>query len=126
MTALLNYGWPGNVRELEHAIERAVILARGRTLGLEDLPPEIVEARDAPSRPGADLRLASHTRAMVVEALRRTGGSRKEAASALGVSTVTLWRMMRRYGLLDGPEVKTAGKREGEAGRGRKGARISR
>ena len=68
MTALLNYGWPGNVRELEHAIERAVILARGRTLGLEDLPPEIVEARDAPSRPGADLRLASHTRAMVVEA----------------------------------------------------------
>ncbi|MBP1636466.1 MAG: sigma-54-dependent Fis family transcriptional regulator, partial [Acidobacteria bacterium] len=44
MTALLNYQWPGNVRELEHAIERGVILARGKTLGVEDLPPEVVEA----------------------------------------------------------------------------------
>ncbi len=101
MTALLNYEWPGNVRELEHAIERGVILARGKTLGAEDLPPEIVEARETPHRPGSDLRLANHTRAMVVEALRRSGGSRKEAAAALGISTVTLWRMMRRYALLD-------------------------
>ena len=101
MTALLNHSWPGNVRELEHAIERAVILARGKTLGVDDLPPEIVEAPAPAAHPAADLHLGNHTRAMVVEALRRSGGSRKEAAAALGISTVTLWRMMGRYGLLE-------------------------
>ena len=41
MTALMNYGWPGNVRELEHAIERAVIVARGASIRLRELPPEV-------------------------------------------------------------------------------------
>ena len=40
MTALMNYGWPGNVRELEHAIERAVIVARGTSIRLRELPPD--------------------------------------------------------------------------------------
>jgi DNA-binding NtrC family response regulator len=113
MTALLNYDWPGNVRELEHAVERGVILARGTTLGVEDLPPEVGEAGSRPPRRGADLRLASHTRDMVVEALRRHGGSRKSAAAALGISPVTLWRMIRRYGLDTGtrPRRREDGKR---------------
>jgi DNA-binding NtrC family response regulator len=41
MSALMNYWWPGNVRELEHAIEVAVIVARGASLRLRELPPEI-------------------------------------------------------------------------------------
>ena len=41
MTALMNYRWPGNVRELEHAIERAVILARGTSIRVRELPPEV-------------------------------------------------------------------------------------
>ena len=41
MTALMNYGWPGNVRELEHAIERAVIVARGTSIRVRELPPEV-------------------------------------------------------------------------------------
>src|SRR5688500_11518834 len=45
MTVLVNYAWPGNVRELEHAIERGVILARGATVSVRELPPEIVEGR---------------------------------------------------------------------------------
>ncbi|HEX6007866.1 MAG TPA: sigma-54 dependent transcriptional regulator, partial [Burkholderiales bacterium] len=43
MTALMNYSWPGNVRELEHAIERAVIVARGETIKPRELPPEITQ-----------------------------------------------------------------------------------
>jgi len=47
---LLEYSWPGNVRELENAVERAVILATGNQIHLQDLPSEIREAgSDAPS-----------------------------------------------------------------------------
>jgi DNA-binding NtrC family response regulator len=38
---LLHYAWPGNVRELRNALERAIILGKGPTIGMEDLPPEI-------------------------------------------------------------------------------------
>jgi DNA-binding NtrC family response regulator len=100
MTALVNYGWPGNVRELEHAVERAVILARTSALRLEDLPDEVVSGsgHDRMAR-GSDLDVHAHERVLVEEALRRFKGNRKRAARALGVSTVTLWRMLKRYGL---------------------------
>ncbi|HNV03281.1 MAG TPA: sigma-54-dependent Fis family transcriptional regulator [Vicinamibacterales bacterium] len=98
MIALVSYPWPGNVRELEHAVERAVILSRGPVLSLDDLPPEV--RGGAPRAAGrGDLDLESFRRAMLEEALRRFPRSRKAAAAALGVSTVTLWRMMVRYGL---------------------------
>jgi transcriptional regulator with PAS, ATPase and Fis domain len=98
MTVLLNYAWPGNVRELEHAIERAVILARTPSLGVRDLPPEIAgdgEPGKGPLSPTEGLNIEAHTRRLVREALRRAGGNRKRAAEALGISTVTLWRMMK-------------------------------
>jgi len=41
MRALVSYGWPGNVRELENAVERAVIIASGRQIELDDLPEAI-------------------------------------------------------------------------------------
>jgi len=99
MVALVSYPWPGNVRELEHAIERAVILSHGPVLSIDDLPPEVrtVAPRGGPA---GDLDVGAARRAMVEEALRRHPRSRKAAAAALGVSTVTLWRMMKRYGLI--------------------------
>ena len=43
---LLSYGWPGNIRELEHAIERAVLVARGREITLADLPGLVLDRHD--------------------------------------------------------------------------------
>jgi DNA-binding NtrC family response regulator len=98
MTALMNYSWPGNVRELEHAIERAVIVARGDTIRPRELPPEISQkARQRLSDDNLDLH--EHERVMIERALERFRGNRKEAAEALKISTVTLWRKMKQYGL---------------------------
>ena len=98
MTALMQYHWPGNVRELEHAVERAVILANDASVRIRDLPPEVT--RKDRSRPGDDtLDLREQERASIERALERFGGNRRKAAAALKISTVTLWRKMKAYGL---------------------------
>ena len=98
MTALMRYAWPGNVRELEHAIERAVIVARGTSVKVRDLPPEVSQK---PRTRAADdsLDLHAQERASIERALERFGGNRRQAAAALKISTVTLWRRMKQYGL---------------------------
>jgi transcriptional regulator with PAS, ATPase and Fis domain len=98
MTALMNYRWPGNVRELEHAIERAVIVANGASIRLRELPPEISQKpRSHPSDDSLDLQ--AQERALIERALQRYRGNRRQAAEALKISTVTLWRKMKQYGL---------------------------
>jgi DNA-binding NtrC family response regulator len=99
MTALMNYGWPGNVRELEHAIERAVIVARGTSIRLRELPPEVSQKSSQPAS-GDSLDLPALERAAIERALERFRGNRREAAEALKISTVTLWRKMKQYGLV--------------------------
>ena len=98
MSALMNYRWPGNVRELEHAVERAVILANNPSIRVRDLPPEVTQRNR--SRPADDtLDLQEQERVSIERALERFGGSRRKAAEALNISTVTLWRKMKQYGL---------------------------
>jgi transcriptional regulator with PAS, ATPase and Fis domain len=98
MTAMMNYRWPGNVRELEHAVERAVILANNPNVRLRDLPPEITQKPRG--RAGDDtLDLQEHERVMIERALERFGGNRRQAAAALRISTVTLWRKMKQFGM---------------------------
>ena len=98
MTLLMSYRWPGNVRELEHALQRSVILARGPTITVRELPPEV--RSEGPDRGPADsLDLGEHERHAIRRALERFGGNRRRAAKALNISTVTLWRRMKKYGL---------------------------
>jgi DNA-binding NtrC family response regulator len=99
MTALMNYSWPGNVRELEHAIERAVIVARGTSIRLRELPPEVSQKSRQPVA-GDNLDLPALERAAIERALERFRGNRRQAAEALKISTVTLWRKMKQYGLV--------------------------
>ena len=100
---LLAYRWPGNVRELEHAIERAVLVARGREITLADLPEPLqhgdARARRlvAPQPPG----LARGDRARVDPAGARdsTGWNKQAAAALLGLRRPTLYSKMRRHGI---------------------------
>ncbi len=98
MTLLVRYGWPGNVRELEHAIERAVILARGATITVRELPPEIAQGRSGP-RESETLDLKANERRLIELALEKFDQNRKRAAEALNISPVTLWRKIKDYQL---------------------------
>jgi DNA-binding NtrC family response regulator len=98
MTALVNYPWPGNVRELENGIERAVILANGPTVRRRDLPPEVISPASAIPVTGT-LDLRTNERALIMKALEQFNGNRQRAAKALNISTVTLWRRMKEFGL---------------------------
>ena len=92
------YRWPGNVRELEHAVERAVILTNAASIRLRDLPPEVTQK--SRRRTGDDtLDLQEQQRTSIERALETFGGNRRKAAEALNISTVTLWRKMKQFGL---------------------------
>jgi DNA-binding NtrC family response regulator len=99
MTALMNYRWPGNVRELEHAIERAIIVACGTSIKVRELPPEVSQ-KPRPRAPDDGFDLQAHERATIERALERFRGNRRQMAEALNISTVTLWRKMKQYGLV--------------------------
>ena len=98
---LAAYPWPGNVRELENALETLVALSRDGELDLSLLP------RATPAAAGPPLalraRVEAYERGLVLEALRAAGGSRTEAARALGISRVTLHDKLRKYGIGEEP-----------------------
>ncbi|MBX3270694.1 MAG: sigma-54-dependent Fis family transcriptional regulator [Sandaracinaceae bacterium] len=93
---LASYRWPGNVRELENVIERAVVLGRGPTLGVADLPPQITSA--APR--AGDLTFSLGTpleeieRRVIKATLDHTGGDKQLAAQLLGISARTIYRKL--------------------------------
>ena len=100
MAQLLSHEWPGNVRELENALEYSFVVARGRRIGKDHLPPALLGAgprvlsRSAPvGRPGRA------TPGRIQRALCEVRGNRTKAAAALGVSRVTLWKWMKALGL---------------------------
>jgi DNA-binding NtrC family response regulator len=97
MSRLLNYEWPGNVRELEHAVERAVILASGKRIVPQDLPPEVRSRSRV--RASHTFDLEQQERSLIQQALERFKGNRRRAAEALRISPVTLWRKIKRYNL---------------------------
>ncbi len=96
--------WRGNVRELENAIERAVVLARGEVIRLEDLPHGIRERAGEPGSVGGVIvfEVGQSLAALEREAIRRTldavGGNREAAASILGIGVATLYRRLKDMG----------------------------
>jgi len=98
VAALCAYDWPGNIRELRNCIERMVVLARGNTLELENVPLNIREK----STPGlrekifsADtLEIEKNEKMLIIKALEECRGNRTKAAEKLGISRRTLHRKL--------------------------------
>ncbi len=98
---LLRYAWPGNVRELENAMERAVALARGGRVDLDDLPEEIRLAVPAPAvMAGAVQPLDDVEKEYILAALASNGGNQTHTARQLGIGLATLYRRLKSYGLI--------------------------
>ncbi|MEW5866353.1 MAG: sigma-54 dependent transcriptional regulator [Bacillota bacterium] len=107
MAALCAYNWPGNVRELENAVERAVVLAEGNELTLEDFPGGIVRASlpdGASERAELSFNEAvdSYKRELICRAMEKAGGVQAKAAQILGIKRTTLNEMMKRLGMVAG------------------------
>ncbi len=103
------HAWPGNVRELENTIERAVAVAGGDVVGVEDLPPELAAAAPGALPPGAlptvpykDAVSEARdrvSREYLVALMREFGGNVTRAAERAGMERESLHRLLRRYGL---------------------------
>jgi DNA-binding NtrC family response regulator len=92
------YEFPGNIRELENAIARAVALADGVKIQIDDLPPVI--SRLLPSSDNGLQSLEKIERAHIAKVLRIVDGHRDRAAEILGITRSTLWRKITKYGLI--------------------------
>jgi two-component system response regulator HydG len=109
--ALAAHSWPGNVRELRNVIERAVALCPGDAITPADLPgsprgPARLEPAAPPrSVPAAESATLSRSKEeaekiCIAEALQRFSNNRLRAAAALGISRMTLYNKLRKYGLM--------------------------
>lgn len=102
MQSMKRYSWPGNVRELRNVLERALMLSGGETisgsaLGLKGPEPDWFYTVAFPE--GRSLHDITNDirRSLVIEALRRTGGAKRNAAKLLGISHDSLYRFIKNY-----------------------------
>lgn len=96
--------WPGNVRELENAIERMVVLARGDTISVEDLPEYLRRERQPLEAirlelPPEGISLEAIERELVLRALEKCGWNQTKAAEYLDISRKVLIYRMEKFGL---------------------------
>ena len=100
LEAISTYSWPGNVRELRNAIEYAFVLCPGGWIGLEHLPSKITSANRTPHvNHRTDSASWREERQKLIDTLRQAGGNQSQAARLLGVSRVTIWKRMKKYGI---------------------------
>jgi two-component system response regulator AtoC len=95
---LIDYLFPGNVSELENIIERAVIIADGKTVKRRHLPARLIE-RKRPEQPvdfSELLTLAEIEKIYILKVLEATGGNKTKTAEILGISRGALWRKIKQ------------------------------
>jgi DNA-binding NtrC family response regulator len=103
MDLFLEFDWPGNVRQLENVIERAIALGDGKTITLDDLPPEMIEKHTAAAPSGPIYSLIENEKRLIKKALIKANGNRAEAAKLLEINPSTVYRKLEKYNLLDNP-----------------------
>jgi two-component system response regulator HydG len=104
--ALEAFPWPGNIRQLENVIQQAVLVSTGPELLRSHLPPTVQKHPAQPSANGYTLGSSlmqnreEVERVSIQRALEKASNNRTEAAQSLGISRVTLYKKMRKYGLM--------------------------
>ena len=93
---LISHQWPGNIRELMQAVERAVILS-----DTGDIGPELFSFRQVPGNlpSGSNLNLENLEKMAMIKAMEQTAGNISKAAQIVGISRVSFYRHMKKYGI---------------------------
>ena len=99
LSRLTGYHWPGNVRELRNVIESAAVMSTDESVGIEDLPPPLVER--IPAGVGGLFHVGQTMgeleRAAILATLKEHGGNRTKTAGVLDISLRTLQRKLKEY-----------------------------
>ena len=100
MQVLVRYPWPGNVRELKSAFEYAFVACMENRIEPQHLPPDILatQVQQNPLLSGK-ISLDERKKQALIKALEEAGGNKSQAGRILGISRVTVWNQMHRYGL---------------------------
>ena len=96
---LTAYPWPGNVRELRNSIEYAFVLCPSGGIGVQHLPAKIAGTGNECIEPVSNSPSDHHQKEELLQALRKSDGNQSEAARRLGVSRVTIWKRIKKYGI---------------------------
>ncbi len=104
LSKLLEYSWPGNVRELENCLERAAIMAAGKSIELHQLPEyvrskKVLEKASAFRLPETGLSLEELEKSLVLQALDMAKGNKTKAAVLLGISRRALYSKMHTHSI---------------------------
>ena len=112
LDALRRYSYPGNVRELSNIIERAAVLSRSQTIGLEDLPPNVIDQEEgslklhhaiSQEQPWTPMSLhdamLGPEREIIFQALVANDWNRQKTAEILGINRTTLYKKMKQLGI---------------------------
>jgi PAS domain S-box-containing protein len=95
---LVTCQWPGNVRELINVLEYAFVVCQGDLISVHHLPP--LMGKDRAFTPLTKHNTTEHDqRDQLIKVLEDTGGNRQKAAQLLGVSRVTLWKLLKKHGI---------------------------
>jgi len=105
MRLMVAYPWPGNIRELRNTVEYAFVLARGKSIGPEHLPDKVTRCKLMDTNPVqyAELnnmvKLGFTEKEKLIDALQQSDGNQTKAAKIIGVSRVTVWKRIKKYGI---------------------------
>jgi len=114
LQTLENYDWPGNIRELTNILEFAIVQSDGPNIMPSHFPPEICNQATTPAYQTAGTETAMNMqmayyrprmqpdeeRSLILRTLQETGNNKAAAARRLGMSRTTLWKRLKRFGVI--------------------------
>jgi DNA-binding NtrC family response regulator len=98
MRIFQNYSWPGNIRQLKNIIERAVVLSKGKTITIKELPEELLLLKSQ-SETLLNKTMKNIKVLAIKNALHECGGNKSKTASMLGISRKALYKVLEKEDL---------------------------